>query len=88
MTTSDTQFSYHMHIIFHGLIFVFAWQENSWGINFCGHDGVVGTILVGFAKYASYCGLLFVVRGIPQNPQKFMHFENLYAYGMFAMSIT
>ena len=84
MATSDTQFSYHTCINF----CVFEWQENSWGINFCGHGGLVGTIVVGFAKYASYCGLLFVVRGIPQNPQKFMHLENLYAYGMFAMSIT
>ena len=28
---------------------------------------MVGTIIVGFAKYASYCGLIFVDRGIPQN---------------------
>ena len=39
---------------------VFDWQENLWDINFCGHGGVVGTIIVGFAKYASYCGLIFV----------------------------
>ena len=46
-------------IKFHGLIFcVFDWQENLWGINFCGHGSMVGTIVVGFAKYASYCGLV------------------------------
>ena len=50
-----------MCIKFRGLIFcVFAWQENSWSINFCGHGSVVGTIVAGFAKYASYCGLIFV----------------------------
>ena len=31
-----------------------------WGTNFHGHGGVVGTIVVGFAKYASYYGLIFV----------------------------
>ena len=34
---------------------------------------MVGTIIVRFAKfakYASYCGLIFVDRGIPRNPQK------------------
>ena len=50
-----------MCIKFCGLIFhVFGWQKNSWGTNFCGHGGVVGTIAIGFAKYASYCGLIFV----------------------------
>ena len=50
-----------MHIKFRGLNFhVFDWQENLWGINFCGHSGVVGTIVVRFAKYTSYCGLIFV----------------------------
>ena len=44
---------------------VFDWQENSWGINFCGHGSMVDTIVVGFAKYASYCGLIFMDRGIP-----------------------
>ena len=41
---------------FCGLIFhVFDWQENLWGINFHGNgSSVVGTIIVGFAKYASY----------------------------------
>ena len=51
---------YCTHIKFRGLIFVFDWQENSWGINFHGHGGMVGTIVVGFTKYASYCGLIFV----------------------------
>ena len=51
---------------FRGLIFcVFDWQENLWGINFRGHGSMVGTIIVRFAKYASYCGLIFVDRGIP-----------------------
>ena len=64
------------------LIFrVFDWQENLWGINFHGNGGVVGTIIVGFAKYASYCGLIFMDRGIPQNPRKFIHLENFYVYG-------
>ena len=36
-----------MHIKFCGLIFcVFDWQENLCGINFCGHGGMVGTIIV------------------------------------------
>ena len=38
-----------------------------WGVNFSGNGSVVGTIIVEFAKYASYCGLIFVDRGIPQN---------------------
>ena len=33
-------------LIFH----VFDWQENSWGINFHGHGGVVDTIIIGFAN--------------------------------------
>ena len=70
-----------MRIKFHGLNFyVFDWQENLWGINFCGHGGVVRTIIVGFAKYASYWGLIFMDRGIPWNPQKFIHLQNFYAY--------
>ena len=64
-------FSYCTHIKIHGIIFVFDWQENSWGINFRGHGGKVGTIIQ-FAKYASYCGLIFGIRGIPK-----IH-ENLY----------
>ena len=35
---------------------------------FRGHGSVVGTIAVGFAKYASYCGLIFMDKGMPQNP--------------------
>ena len=45
---------------------IFHWQENSWGINFRCNGTVVGTIIVGYAKYASYCGLIFVDGGIPQ----------------------
>ena len=71
-----------MCINFCGLIFrAFNWQENLWGINFCGHVGVVGIIIVGFAKYASYGGLIFVDRGISQNPQKFIYLENFYTHG-------
>ena len=41
-------------IKFCGLIFCdFDWKENSWGINFCGHGGVVGTMAVGFVTYAT-----------------------------------
>ena len=70
-----------MRIKFCGLIFcVFDWQENSWDINFHGHGGVVG-IIVRFAKYASYYGLISWIRGIPQNPQKFIHLEIFYVYG-------
>ena len=55
---------YRMRTEFRRLIFcVFDWQEYSWGINFCGHGSMVGTI-VGFAKYASYCGLILWIRGI------------------------
>ena len=52
---------YRTRIKFHGLIFcVFDWQKNLWGINFRGHGGMVGTIVVRLAKYASYCVLIFV----------------------------
>ena len=50
-----------MCIKFCELIFpVFDWQQNLWGTNFCGHSGTVGTIIVRFAQYASYCQLIFV----------------------------
>ena len=48
-------------------------------INFCGYGGVVGTIIVGFAKYASCCGLIFVDKRHTMEstknytPQKFLH---------------
>ena len=74
-----------MRIKFHGfgLIFcAFDQQEILWGINFGGHGGVVGTIVVTFAKYSGYCVLIFVDRGIPQNPQKFIHIKNFYSYGI------
>ena len=68
-----------MRIKFHGSIFcVFDWQEYSWGIKFCGHGSMVGTIIVRFAKYASYCGLILVdKRHITKSmkiytPQKFL----------------
>ena len=42
------------------------------------HGGVVGTIVVGFAKYASYCGLIFIDKRYTTKsmkiyiPQKFL----------------
>ena len=30
---------------------VFGWQESSWDINFCGYGGVVGTIVVEYARH-------------------------------------
>ena len=27
------------------------------------------------------CGLIFVISSTPQNPQKFIHHKNFYAYG-------
>ena len=49
-----------MCIKFLGLNFcVLDKQENLWGINFHGHGHMVSTI-VGFANYASFCGLIFV----------------------------
>ena len=70
-----------MHFKFRGLIFrVFDWQENLWGINFRSHHSVVGIIIiVGFAKYASYCGLIFVDKRHTMKstkiytPPKFLH---------------
>ena len=36
-----------VHVLnFVGKIFVFGWQEDSWGINFRGHGSMVGTIIV------------------------------------------
>ena len=70
-----------MCIKFYGLIFHdFDWQENSWGINFNGHGGVVGTIVVRFAKYASYCGLSFVDK---RYTMKSIHLKNFYACGIY-----
>ena len=52
-----------MHIKFRGLTFhVFYWQENLWGINFRGNGIMVSAIVVRFAKYAGYCGLIFVYK--------------------------
>ena len=71
--------NYRIRSKFHGLNFrVFDWKENLWDINFCGYGGMVGTI-VGFAKYASYCGLIFVAKRHTTKstkvytPQKFLH---------------
>ena len=50
---SELAMYYHTRNKFHGLIFcVFDWQENSWGINFRSNGGMVGTIIVRFAKCA------------------------------------
>ena len=64
---------------FCGLIFrVFDWQENSWGINFRGHGSLIHTIA---AKYASYCGLIFVDKKYTMKstkiyiPRKFLHIQ-------------
>ena len=51
---------YCTRIKFRGLKFcVFDWKENLWSTNFHGYGSVVGTTVIGFAKYASYCGLIF-----------------------------
>ena len=45
-----------MRIKYCGLNFrVFDWQENLWDINFVARHGSI----VRFAKYTSYCGLIF-----------------------------
>ena len=81
---------YRMRIKFCVLIFhVFDWQENSLGINFCGHGGVVGTIVVGFAKYASYFGLIFVDKRHTTKsmkfymPQNFLHVRTVICNMMY-----
>ena len=59
-----------MHVKFCGLIFCVFGQENLWE-----------SIVVGFAKHASYCGLIFVdIIGIPPNPQKFILLKNFFPY--------
>ena len=47
----------HTCIKFRGLNFhVFDWQDNSRGINFHDHGGVVGTFVVEYARYKlSWC---------------------------------
>ena len=62
----------HTHIKFCGFCF-FDWQENSWGIYFCCHGSVVGTIIVQFAKYASYCGLIFMDKRHTMKFTKIIH---------------
>ena len=51
-------FVYHTCIKFSGLIF--DQQENSWSINFCGHDDVVVIIIVGFASFYNRLYLLLI----------------------------
>ena len=73
-----------MHIKFRELIFcVSDWQENLWGINFCGHGSMVRIIIVGLAKYASYCGLIFVDKRHTMKPTKIIY---LYVYGIYEVS--
>ena len=59
-----------------GYFFVFLIGKKIRGVlNFVATmDGLVGTAVVGFSKYASYCGLISWIKGIPQNE---IH-ENLY----------
>ena len=47
-----------------------------------GQSSWVGIIVVGYAKYVSYCGLIFVGKGISLNPQKFIHLKNFYAHSI------
>ena len=65
-------------------IFVFCdWQENLWAISFRGCGSVSGTIVVGFAKYTSYCGLISVDKRYAMKskeiniPQKFLQTQYL-----------
>ena len=45
-------YEYCTRIKFHGLNFrVFVWPENLWGIYFHDHGGVVGTIIVEYARH-------------------------------------
>ena len=57
----------------------FDWQENLWGMNFHGHGSLVGTIVVGFAKYSSYCKLIFVDKRHTMKSRKHLHFKKLLA---------
>ena len=56
------------------------WLEKYLGsINFHGYGSVVGTIIVRFAKYASYYGLIFVDKRHTtksRNPWKFIYLHN------------
>ena len=67
-----------LHVLnFVGYIFVFLIGKKIRGVffNFCGNGSMVGTIVVGFAKYVSCCGLIFMDK---RHTTKFMHLENLY----------
>ena len=41
-----------------------------------------GTIVVRFAKYASYYGLIFMDKRHTMNPRKFTYLRNFYVYGI------
>ena len=49
-TLQNTYSEYRTRIV--GYFLCFDWQENPWGINFRDHGSVLGTIIVGFSKYA------------------------------------
>ena len=67
--------TYHTHVKFRGLNFRVSIGKKS------GYGGLAGTIVVVFAKCASYCGLIFVdKRHTTKYTQKFMHLENFFAY--------
>ena len=79
----DNVYSYHTRIKFYGLIFrVFDWQLNAWDINFCGHGSMIDTIVVTFAKNASYCGLIVVDKRHTMKFTKFIYLKNFSVYGI------
>ena len=59
------------------------WQENLWVISFRGRGSASGTIVVGFAKYTSYCELISVDKRYATKskkinmPQKFLQVQYL-----------
>ena len=57
MFLSMTQTTTVRILNFVGKIFVFGCQENFWGINFRGHGGVVGTIIVEYAIGINFRGV-------------------------------
>ena len=60
-----------------GKIFVFGWQENSWGINFRGHGGMVQSLGI-ILRYNRYI-LIFVVYKFSWIKGYHEIHENLYA---------
>ena len=68
-----------MHIKFRGLNFCVL--KKIVGINFCGYGSMEGTIVVEFAKYASYCGLIFVDKRHTIKSMKIYKSKNFHTYG-------